>query len=81
MNKKYLLYILIFICFLFPIISVEDIVPWVVSLIAIHKSIKIFKKKEELKPVIINTLLAGGIILAYNIVTGVIERYLVKMWL
>lgn len=81
MNKEIKFYILICITLIFPIISVEDIVPWVVSLLFIHKSIKSFKSTREIKFTIKNTLLAGGIILTYNVITKAIQDYLVGLWL
>lgn len=81
MNKKWIKYFLIGLCVLFPIMSIEDIIPWVVSLYFIHKSVKIMKEKDDIKPIVINTILSGIIILGYNIITRTIEAYLVKMWL
>lgn len=81
LNRKYIYYFLIVITFIFPIISIEDIIPWIISLVCIHKDIKSFREKGELKPIIKNTIFAGGVILIYNIVTRLIEGYLVKMWL
>lgn len=81
MNKNWIKYFLIGLCVLFPIISIEDIIPWVVSLYFIHKSCKAMKIRNDIKPILINTLLSGGIILVYNIITRGVESYLVKMWL
>lgn len=81
MNKKWIKYFLISLCVLFPILSVEDIIPWVVSLYFIHKSCKFMKISNDIKPILINTILSGGIILGYNIITKIAENYLVKMWL
>ena len=81
LNKKYVFYILIIAIFSFPILSIEDIIPWGVALFFIHRSIKTFRENEKLRPVVNNTLLAGGIILVYNVITRVIENYLVRMWL
>ncbi|MGG7176323.1 hypothetical protein ACQPU1_01930 [Clostridium paraputrificum] len=81
MNKKVVLNILIGIMFIMPIISIEDIVPWVVALFFIHRSIKGFKIKDELKPILLNTLYCGGIILVYNVLARYIESALIKAWM
>lgn len=81
MNNKVMLKLFIVIMFLMPIISIEDIIPWALSLFFIHKSIKGFKVKEELKPIILNTVYCGGSILLYNIFVRYIESVLVKAWL
>ena len=81
MNKKAVLNILIGIMFIMPIISIEDIVPWVVALFFIHRSIKGFKTKEVLKPAFLNTIYCGGIILVYNIIARYIEGIFIKAWL
>ena len=81
MNNKVILKIFIVIMFLMPIISIEDIIPWALAFFFIHKSIKGFKVKEELKPIILNTVYCGGSILLYNIFVRYIESVLVKAWL
>ena len=81
MNKKVIFYILIFITFTFPILSIEGIIPWVVSIILINKSIKNFKSTSEIKYAVKNTILAGGIILSYYVIAKVIQDYLIKLWL
>lgn len=81
MNNKIIEKILIVILFLMPIISIEAIIPWALALFFIHKSIKEFKVKEELKPIILNTFYCGGFILLYNILARYIESLLVKAWL
>ena len=81
MIKNIVKILLIVLCFIFPIISIEDIVPWVVALVFIHRSVKIFNKDGSIKNIAINTLYAGGIILIYNVLARVIEAYLVKLLL
>lgn len=81
MNNKVVLRIFIVIMFLMPIISIEDIIPWTLALFFIHKSIKSFKIKEELNPIILNTFYCGVSILLYNIFVRYIESILVKAWL
>lgn len=81
MIKNIVKILLIVLCFIFPIISIEDIVPWVVSLVFIHRSVKSFNKDGSIKNIAINTLYAGGIILIYNVLARVIEAYLVKLLL
>lgn len=81
MNNKVMLKLFIALMFLMPIISIEDIIPWALALFFIHKSIKVFKVKEELKPIILNTVYCGGAILLYNIFVRYIESLLVKAWL
>lgn len=81
MIKKVLIGVLIGLCIIFPIISIEDLIPWVVALIFVHKSCKIVGKDNDVKLIAINTALCGGIILAFNIVARAIEDYLVKLLL
>lgn len=81
MNNKVMLKIFIVIMFLMPILSIEDIIPWALALFFIHKSIKVFKVKEELRPIILNIVYCGGSILLYNIFVRSIENILVKAWL
>ena len=81
MNKKVAFYILIFITFMFPILSIEGIIPWIVSIVLINKSIKKFNSTGEIKYTVKNTILAGGIILSYNVIAKVIQDYLIKLWL
>lgn len=81
MNNKVILKIFILIMFLMPILSIEDIIPWALALFFIHKSIKVFKVKEELRPIILNTVYCVGSILLYNIFVRSIENILVKAWL
>lgn len=81
MNKRLILYILIGVCFIMPIISVEGIIPWIVALFFIHRIIEKFKVKENIKMSILNTLYCGAIILVYNILGSWIEKILVKLWM
>lgn len=81
MNNKVIKKILIVIMFLMPIVSIEALIPWALALFFIHRSIKRFKIKEELKPIILNTIYCGGFILLYNIFARYIETVLVKAWL
>lgn len=81
MNKRYVLYILIGLMFIMPILAIEDIVPWVTSLLLIHKSIKSFKDNNSLKPVVKNTIIAGIIIFIYNFGARYVQEVLSKMWL
>ncbi|VYU01528.1 hypothetical protein [Clostridium tertium] len=81
MNNKVVLKILIVIMFIMPIVSIEDIVPWAIALFFIHKSIKGFKAKDDLKPIILNTVYCGGIIFFYNVIARYIENILIKAWL
>lgn len=80
MNKKIILYILSFICFLMPIISVEGLLPWIVAIFLINRSFKYFKKDENIKVVLLNTIYCALIILSYNILGRFIEKVLVKLW-
>lgn len=79
MIKKILIGVLIGLCILFPIISVEDIIPWTIALIFVHKSCKVIGQGKDIQKIAINTILCGGSILVFNIVTEVIEQYLVKL--
>ena len=81
MIKKILIGLLIGLCIIFPIISIEDLIPWVIALIFVHKSCKIIGKDNDIKRIAMNTALCGGIILAFNIVAKIIESYLVKLLL
>ncbi|MBD7911480.1 MULTISPECIES: hypothetical protein [Clostridium] len=81
MTKKIILYILIGLCFIMPMISVEGIIPWIIAIFLISRSFKAFKEKKNLKPVILNTIYCGGLILIYNVLARNIERILVKMWM
>ena len=81
MNKKVILNICILLMFLMPIISIEDIVIWIVALYFIHRSIKKFRGNTQLKPVIINTVVCSVIIVSYNVIVRYIEEILVKLWL
>lgn len=80
MNKKIILYILSFACFLMPIISVEGIIPWIVAIFLINKSFKYFKNHENIKGVVLNTIYCALIIISYNILGKFIEKILVKLW-
>lgn len=79
-NKKAVLYLLATAMFIMPIVSLEDIVPWVVAIFFINKSFKAFKANGTIKPVAIYTLYCGGIILAYNLATLYVESIVVKLW-
>lgn len=67
MNKKIILYALIAIMFIMPIVSIEDIIPWVVTIFFINLSVRRFKVKDSIKPVVINTVFCGVIIVVYNV--------------
>lgn len=81
MNNKVIQKIFIVIMLLMPIVSIEDIIPWALALFFIHKSIRGFKVKEELKPIILNTVYCGVSILLYNIFVRYIESILIKAWM
>lgn len=80
MNKKIILAICVIIMFIMPILSVEDIFIWIISLFFINKSIKTFKKEDNLKAVIINTTVCCFVIILYNVLARYIEDILIKMW-
>ena len=80
MNKKIILAICVIIMFIMPILSVEDIFIWIISIFFISKSIKVFKNKNSLKPVIINTTICFLLIVLYNVIARYIEDILIKMW-
>lgn len=80
MNKKVILVICVIIMFIMPILSVEDIFIWIISLFFINKSIKTFKKEDNLKAVIINTTVCCFVIILYNVLARYIEDILIKMW-
>lgn len=80
MNKKIILAICVIIMFIMPILSVEDIFIWIISIFFINKSIKVFKNKNSLKPVIINTTVCCLLIVLYNVIARYIEDILIKMW-
>ena len=80
MNKKVILVICVIIMFIMPILSVEDIFIWIISLFFINKSIKTFKKEDNLTAVIINTTVCCFVIILYNVLARYIEDILIKMW-
>ena len=81
MNKKVVSYILIGLMFLMPIISIEDIIPWIVALFFINKSIKEFKINNQIKSTFLNFVYCGGLIFIFNIGAKYIEGILIKAWL
>ena len=81
MTNKKIMYLLIALCFIMPIISVEGIIPWIVSLTFIHLSFKQFEKSNNIKKVVYKTLYCGSIILLYNVIGRYIEKILVDMWM
>lgn len=81
MNKKVIMYILALLCLIMPIISVEGIVPWIVSLTFIHFSFKAFNKTNNIKRAVYNTIYCGAIIFIYNVLGRYIEKILVDMWM
>lgn len=80
MSRKTVLYLLAATMFIMPIVSIEDIIPWVVAIFFINKSFKAFKANGTIKPVAIYTLYCGGIILSYNLLTLYVESIVVKLW-
>lgn len=80
MDKK--LYILSIIPLVFPVISREDIIPWIISIFFIYKSIKeIDKNESSISKVAVNITFAGSGILLFNMLSSVIEAYLSKLFL
>lgn len=81
MNRKYTLIMCIILMILMPILSIEDIVLWIVSLYFIHKSIKAYKLDYSNKVIIKNTIICTLITVIYNLIVSNIETILVKLWL
>ncbi|MDD7794022.1 hypothetical protein [Clostridium sp. 'White wine YQ'] len=68
---------------IFPIISKEDLIPWAIAIYFIYRS---FKKIESLennikRKIFTNVMLSGVCIIAFNVVSTLIESYLAKMLL
>lgn len=65
---------------IFPIISIEDILPWTATLIFMYLSYKkINEKNFSFKRIRFYVLCNGMIILIYNILVKIISDYLVKL--
>jgi hypothetical protein len=88
MNNKYIieakknkfLYIIPLLNIIFPVLSVEGLVPWAVATYFCYKGIKsINTVKNPLKKCITYLLMSGFIILAYNLTVYFVSKYLVKL--
>jgi hypothetical protein len=68
---------------IFPIISKEDLIPWVIVIYFIYRSFKNIESLENniKRKIFTNIILSGVIVLAFNVVSTLIESYLAKMLL
>ena len=80
MNKK--IYILSIVPLIFPILSREDIIPWLVALFFINKSIQAIKSNINVnRKLVVNITSSGALILAFNLLASAIQNYFSKLLL
>lgn len=80
--SKKIIFIIPLINIAFPIISVEDIIPWVSTAVFIYLCYKRgMDGHKSYKRVCIYTLSNVAIILGYNILVKIITNYMVKLYM
>ncbi|GKU23875.1 hypothetical protein [Clostridium folliculivorans] len=79
-KRSKLLYIIPLLSLIFPIVSIEGLVPWTVAIYFCYKGISSINKYEKpLKKCISYLVLSGVIIALYNILVYFVSNYLVKL--
>lgn len=80
MNKK--IYILSIVPLIFPILSREDIIPWLIALFFVNKSMQAIKSNINVnRKLLINITSSGALILAFNLLSLAIQNYFSKLLL
>ncbi|QAA31948.1 hypothetical protein [Clostridium manihotivorum] len=79
-NNNKFLYIIPLLNIIFPILSVEGLVPWAVAVYFCYKGIKaIATTNKPLKKSITYLVMSGFIVLLYNFIVYFVSNYLVKL--
>ncbi|MBK1809287.1 hypothetical protein JHL18_01335 [Clostridium sp. YIM B02505] len=79
-NRSKVLYIIPLLSLIFPIVSIEGLVPWAVAIYFCYKGIGSINKYERPVKRCIGYLILSGVIVAlYNVLVYFVSNYLVKL--
>ncbi|GFZ30583.1 hypothetical protein CSC2_11090 [Clostridium zeae] len=79
-KRSEFLYIIPLLSLIFPIVSIEGLVPWAVAIYFCYKGVSSINKYEKpLKRCISYLVVSGVIIAAYNVLVYLVSNYLVKL--
>jgi hypothetical protein len=75
-NSKFV-YVLLVLNLIFPIISVEDLIPWVICIFSMYKTIKsINENYKQMSRAVMFLILNGVVVVVYNLLVYIILNYL-----
>lgn len=78
-NSKFV-YVILILNLIFPVISVEDLIPWIICIFSMHKTVKSIN--ENYKPMsraVMFLILNGAVVVGYNLLVYIISNYLAKI--
>ncbi|GFP76820.1 hypothetical protein [Clostridium fungisolvens] len=79
-KRSKFLYIIPVLSMIFPIVSIEGLIPWTVAIYFCYKGISSINKYEKpLKKCISYFVISGVIIAIYNLLVYFVSNYLVKL--
>lgn len=75
-NSKFV-YLIVILNLIFPVISVEDLIPWAICIFSMHKTVKsINENHKPMSRAVMFLILNGAVVVVYNLMAYIILNYL-----
>lgn len=78
-NSKFV-YVLLILNLVFPVISVEDLIPWAICIFSMYKTVKsINENHKPMSRAVMFLILNGVVVVVYNLLAYIILNYLARI--